>query len=76
MEIRMTNSLTVRLTVAFLILASGIMGWLINEFFYSGDEFLAGICVFTIPAFAIIGARFLRDDETTSRRLRRVRRAY
>jgi len=70
----MHNSLAVRMTIAFLIIASGVMGWLINEFFYFGEDFLAGITVVSIPTFAIIGARFLRDDEPANRRLNRVRR--
>jgi len=49
-------------------MASGMMGFLINEFFYIGEEFLAGVTVACIPAFAIIGARFLRDDEPKRRR--------
>lgn len=73
----MHNSLVVRMTIAVLILASGMMGFLINEFLYFGEEFLAGITVASIPAFAIIGARYLRDDErVTRRRNRAIRSAW
>jgi len=71
MELSM-NSPIVRFTIFCLILASGLMGWLVNEFFYFGEDFLAGVTVVCIPAFAFIGARFLRDDPNP--RLNRVRR--
>ena len=66
------NSPIVRFTIFCLILASGLMGWLVNEFFYFGEDFLAGITVVMIPTFAFIGARFLRPEDNT--RLNRVRR--
>jgi len=69
------NSLVTRFAIAFLVLASGMMGWMINEFLWFGEEFLAGLTVIAIPAFALIAFNHLKNDETQSRRLRRVRRA-
>jgi len=71
------NSPIVRFTIFCLIMASGMMGFLINEFLYFGEEFLAGVTVTCIPAFAIVGARFLRnEDQVTRRRQRAITRAW
>lgn len=64
----MTNSPIVRFTIFFLIVASGCLGFLINEFIYFGEDFLAGVTTVMIPTFGMIGARFLRDNEPTRRR--------
>ena len=69
------NSLITRLAIAFLVAASGMMGFLVNEFFYMGDGFLAGITLTMIPVFAIVAFNHLKTDEVSARRLRRVRRA-
>jgi hypothetical protein len=68
-------SLISRFAIAFLVLASGLVGFLINEFFYIGEQFIAGVSITMIPAFAIVAFNHLKPDETYDRRLRRVRRA-